>query len=1584
MAIMLKCLPFVALVIYLIMSYLRLAAALPFDENSFDGSENIQNSKARHTIGIASNFFPNHDLLKRKPIRPSELPASPADLLRPDTFQFYTFDKSGEVITKQMTKKEIQSLIAAGGGHLPPMAVEIHEPQKAGEVPTGGTRVADVVQNVQNVLKGELNKPTPLISIIPKIPGHASSEWSSILPSILSGDRESIPLSSSEPSQPQYPENEKIPVYVGHPVYDEITEKPMIQVPVITVEEKLPIQNTSSSDQSSHEDESGHDGPVFQILNTISADMVKNSSSTFNDQITDASESIDRPHQIDTKPAIVQLMHNTSKIMTNPPTTQEPIDTTTQQVKHNVISIVSETHSTSIKHTGHDEMKIDQSQSQSETPITSTSETIVPKEAIDNDKLMTVDDKFEIIEPMRPVLLNNALKEPEIWLPTTDSLPVTEIALASEKEDSYTTESIATTAAGDELENITIPARDVEENPSDASSLTSNTTELPLLKNNTEKKSPVTQHDSTISDLETGSISITTASTLMASTDISPETALSISIQAIESEKVTEINHHGSLTTKEATERTNDVTAELEIESTSKIPETLTYSPPQETPLLIELEDSLSSMISQISEAIIEPSLPFRNNSTNTNSSSPSSTSQDVKNQGIVSSTVPSLSPSIREPSIPNPLLPIFTNTTPSNKMNVTLYDSNTVKVSKLRPSVSTEATETPIVRIDIMAPVETTASPNVNDSMISVEESPVVRIQLTDPVTTVNQIIESLVPERHAAAPELVNLTLPARGSITVNNISSSLIAGFSNNEKSSENLSLIINKVDIVDGEKKEDVQVKLEETTVEAMTTEEWQSTAGYNKTIAMMQQINFDELPMVHSHKIAPVLYKNKTKVESTTLDQPKTPAIKLNNQVSKTDVNFMATSTEVPVSSQANLETTEDDRKNVTDRERTEAQEIAASKTEDNLNLSSISTLIPSQIQLEDLPIVHHRYNKPAVKPMPSISNNVTQKIYTKDEEVAQKLTPFPSLNVYENDPYKKLGETVAPSPPLPPTTEISQTNKTLKIKDQKKDSSMEIMEKLPLIPINHISQSDKKLPKTTPSPLTPPVKKHENYQNSEKWTLIPQKSPSTAVNPKIQAKRPIDEPITAPPIPETTTEPKQKPTDRIPLTHLKTDEALDLSVKALEPDVSYFVNLCNDLAFSFWTATNEGLSSGRSLAVSPFGMTSMLAMVFLGARGPTSEKMNNLLKLDDVASFNPHLIFQNVTDSVGLARKQGIANAAFVRELFADRVKIRKLLPFYKEQAQQFYDGVVAEVNFATISDLVRRRTNLMVRKQTGGRIKDFVRSNTIPLISPLAALSANVFQTDCNSKDASSDGRDGELYFAVSPAVRQRKLVPVPSTVWRAGILAGYEPNLDATAIALGGPHKLVSMIFVIPGQQGFTAPGDNVELLEERLIRGATHDGVWNKLLKVVIPRPGLELQVPKFSHRSVINATAALKKMGLQDLFDKHADLKGINGVGIDLHLTDVLQMNLFSTCGDENIQSGRHHVEVYPSGTQRNARLFALEPKTYQSKVSEPSSSIQREDIDKPRLKLDRPFLYFVRHNPTGLILHMGRFNPRLLP
>ncbi|CAD6244761.1 GSCOCG00013460001-RA-CDS [Cotesia congregata] len=514
----------------------------------------------------------------------------------------------------------------------------------------------------------------------------------------------------------------------------------------------------------------------------------------------------------------------------------------------------------------------------------------------------------------------------------------------------------------------------------------------------------------------------------------------------------------------------------------------------------------------------------------------------------------------------------------------------------------------------------------------------------------------------------------------------------------------------------------------------------------------------------------------------------------------------------------------------------------------------------------------------------------------------------------------------------------------------------------------------------------------------ERWTLIPQTSPKPKEPVRTEApptgKRPS---VMQPSIPGKPEPPRSPdpPSQHIPLDHSKTTPGLDSSVLNLEPDVLYFSNLCNDLAFNLWSAVNQGLSKSRSLAVSPFGMTSLLAMIFLGARGPTSNQMNDVLKLDDITTFNPHLIFQNVTDSVASRRNQGIANAVFVRELFADKLKVNKLMTFYKEQAQKFYDGIVAEVNFSFVSNAVKRRTNLLIRKQTGGRIREFVKDNNlVPLRSPLAAVSANVFQTDCSSGNATSEGRDGELYFAVAPTVKLRKLVPVPATLWKAGVLAGYETSLDATAIALGGLDKMVSVIFVIPGSQGGLATGDNLEKLEGRIVNGALHDGAWNKLLKVIIPRPGLELQVPKFSHKSIINSTAALKNMGLEDIFEKHANLRGINDIGKDLHLADVFQMNLFSTCGDENFLAGKHHEEVYPASSQRNARSEEIteenstigQEKTdtyYESEAERIARFTRQVDNEKPRLKLDRPFLYFVRHNPTGLILYMGRFNPRLI-
>lgn len=260
---------------------------------------------------------------------------------------------------------------------------------------------------------------------------------------------------------------------------------------------------------------------------------------------------------------------------------------------------------------------------------------------------------------------------------------------------------------------------------------------------------------------------------------------------------------------------------------------------------------------------------------------------------------------------------------------------------------------------------------------------------------------------------------------------------------------------------------------------------------------------------------------------------------------------------------------------------------------------------------------------------------------------------------------------------------------------------------------------------------------------------------------------------------------------------------LEQSTVDANADILEFAKLCNELAFTFWKSlTSEGISSARSLVISPFALTSMLAMIFLGARGSTSGEMNEMLRLDDMVTFNPHLIFRNITDSVENTKDGGIANSAFVRELFSDRAK-GKILSFYKDKAQQFYSGHVEEVNFNVINDIIRRRTNLLVKRHTWGKITEYIKTNNIWLNPPLAGLSANIFQTDCSK--ATVNERDGEMFFQVLPAIRQRRLVPIPAAVYKSGsaFMAGYDPEIDATAVAFGGTD-VVSTIFVMPGQQG------------------------------------------------------------------------------------------------------------------------------------------------------------------------------------
>lgn len=193
-------------------------------------------------------------------------------------------------------------------------------------------------------------------------------------------------------------------------------------------------------------------------------------------------------------------------------------------------------------------------------------------------------------------------------------------------------------------------------------------------------------------------------------------------------------------------------------------------------------------------------------------------------------------------------------------------------------------------------------------------------------------------------------------------------------------------------------------------------------------------------------------------------------------------------------------------------------------------------------------------------------------------------------------------------------------------------------------------------------------------------------------------------------------------------------------------------------------------------------------------------------------------------------------------------------------------------------------------------------------------------------------------------------------------------------------------------------TAPGDNLERLESVLMANAISQNAWRRLMATLMERPGLEVQIPRFTHRSFVNTTNALRKLGLDTLFDQNsADLRGITGsIARDMYISDLIQVNTFSTCGEDKLAE-EHHIEMYPAPPNKhrtieyttsstgkpvsmtaadyeNERAFAADP-IYDLRYLNlplPLRPRQARLPENPRLRFDRPFLYFVRQNPTGML------------
>ncbi|CAG0898318.1 unnamed protein product [Darwinula stevensoni] len=345
-------------------------------------------------------------------------------------------------------------------------------------------------------------------------------------------------------------------------------------------------------------------------------------------------------------------------------------------------------------------------------------------------------------------------------------------------------------------------------------------------------------------------------------------------------------------------------------------------------------------------------------------------------------------------------------------------------------------------------------------------------------------------------------------------------------------------------------------------------------------------------------------------------------------------------------------------------------------------------------------------------------------------------------------------------------------------------------------------------------------------------------------------------------------------------------------------------------------------STGNVL-ISPLSISSALSMLWLGAEGDTGKEIKAALRYPaNEDERNIHDAYnRNLT---ALLRPDRGVTLNYSNTLFGN-IGLSVIL-YYYEDVQTYYKSTIRGVDFKNPVK-AREHINRWVGNQTDGRIKDILSQPPSPDTNLMIA-NAIYFKGNWAypfpEKDTQIDT------FTVSPNEVLR--VPIMNNVME--IPFARDDKLGVSVIALPYDKFEMSLYILLPFDQGVRG----LQELESRLDARSLDTLVRSMNVSTVT------VAMPRFSMEYKTDLRSVLGALGVCDLFSPaSADLRDI-AVNETLYVDEVLH---------------QANVEVNEKGTVAAAATIAGVSRTFRS------------------FRVDRPFIFFIKDNPTGLPLFWGR-------
>lgn len=286
-----------------------------------------------------------------------------------------------------------------------------------------------------------------------------------------------------------------------------------------------------------------------------------------------------------------------------------------------------------------------------------------------------------------------------------------------------------------------------------------------------------------------------------------------------------------------------------------------------------------------------------------------------------------------------------------------------------------------------------------------------------------------------------------------------------------------------------------------------------------------------------------------------------------------------------------------------------------------------------------------------------------------------------------------------------------------------------------------------------------------------------------------------------------------------------------------------------------------------------------------------------------------------------------ISNMLWVQEGF-------KMEAAYMDLLGNSYAAMPMKANFKTEAQQATAAINAAVAKDTNGEIpqllKNELKSDTRFVLTNAVYFNAKWKDefVEALSHDADFTKKDGQTMNATYMSQSRRHR---------------YGENDDMQYVLKPYKDGEFAALFVLPAEGKFDMVSD------------AMNEGMYNQMLSSMT-NAKVNLMLPKFNVRTTPAVKEILAAKGLGVMFDKdHANLSGINGIveGDDkLFISDVVHEAV---------------VKMYEAGTTAAAATAVVGAVTTSIPMPEPSHNFIA----------NRPFLFFIIHEPTNAIMFMGR-------